>query len=119
MNTTYHVRIDSLDWECELEARSIGAVGEKAIREFRRAHPDEVAEFDEDLKLEITVTHTVSYSLRVFPLEELAHRKDVHTEHCCSECGCKYNDHDCTVATGKKKPSFEHKNTSICYDWNW
>jgi hypothetical protein len=32
--------------------------------------------------------------------------KDVHTEHCCSEHGCKYGDDDCTVTTGKKKQSF-------------
>lgn len=24
-------------------------------------------------------------------------KKDIHTEHCCINCGCKYGDKDCTV----------------------
>lgn len=32
--------------------------------------------------------------------------KDVHTEHCCSEHGCKYGDKDCTVVTGKAPQSY-------------
>jgi hypothetical protein len=32
--------------------------------------------------------------------------KDVHTEHCCSDHGCKYGDNDCTVTTGKANQSF-------------
>ncbi len=31
--------------------------------------------------------------------------RDVHTEHCCKKHGCKYNDEDCTVTTGKKLQS--------------
>lgn len=31
--------------------------------------------------------------------------KNVHTEHCCLEHGCKYNDLNCPVATGKQKQS--------------
>ena len=32
--------------------------------------------------------------------------KDVHTEHCCSEHGCKYGDKDCAVVTGKAPQSY-------------
>lgn len=32
--------------------------------------------------------------------------KDVHTEHCCKEHGCKYDDEDCPVVQGKKEQSF-------------
>ena len=32
--------------------------------------------------------------------------RDVHTEHCCATHGCKYNDSDCPVTTGRKKQSF-------------
>lgn len=41
---------------------------------------------------------------------------DVHTEHCCYFCGCKYGNNDCTVKRGCLKQSFEHLNTSVCYD---
>ena len=50
--------------------------------------------------------------------------KDVHTEHCCLEHGCKYNKDDtCTVVTGEAPQSFpcesceyreeDHKNNSF------
>ena len=32
--------------------------------------------------------------------------KNVHTEHCCFVHGCKYDDDDCPVATGKQMQSF-------------
>lgn len=32
--------------------------------------------------------------------------KDVHTEHCCEEHGCKYGDRNCTVKTKVKPQSF-------------
>jgi hypothetical protein len=32
--------------------------------------------------------------------------KDVHTEHCCIDHGCKYGDENCTVVTGKLPQSF-------------
>lgn len=38
--------------------------------------------------------------------EEPEDNKDVHTEHCCEEHGCKYGDPDCPVETGRKKASF-------------
>lgn len=43
-------------------------------------------------------------------------KKDVHTEHCCYFCTCKYGDSNCTVRKGKLKQSHEHLNTSVCYD---
>ena len=39
--------------------------------------------------------------------------KDVHTEHCCSKHGCKYEDKDCTVVYGKKVQSHPCEE---CYD---
>lgn len=41
--------------------------------------------------------------------------KDVHTEHCCSLCGCKYGDTDCPVVTGQKKQS--HPCVGHCTDF--
>lgn len=32
--------------------------------------------------------------------------KDVHTEHCCAQHGCKYADSDCPVASGNKPQSY-------------
>jgi hypothetical protein len=33
--------------------------------------------------------------------------KDVHTEHCCKYCGCKYGEDDfCPVVNGRKSQSF-------------
>lgn len=32
--------------------------------------------------------------------------KDVHTEHCCAEYGCKYNDKECPVWLGYRKQSY-------------
>ena len=41
--------------------------------------------------------------------------KCVHTEHCCRNCGCKYNDH-CPVWLGYKVQSYPCEG---CYDiWN-
>lgn len=31
--------------------------------------------------------------------------RDVHTEHCCAEHGCKYGHDDCPVETGRKSQS--------------
>lgn len=42
---------------------------------------------------------------RVFlPMPE--NSRDVHTEHCCKEHGCKYYGEDCTVFQGDKTQSF-------------
>jgi hypothetical protein len=40
-------------------------------------------------------------------------KKDVHTEHCCAEHGCKYGENACTVKSGDKKQSFP---CEICDD---
>lgn len=32
--------------------------------------------------------------------------RDVHTEHCCAQHGCKYSDSDCPVASGNKPQSY-------------
>lgn len=34
--------------------------------------------------------------------------KDVHTEHCCLTCGCKYGSETCTVITEQKSQSYTH-----------
>lgn len=39
---------------------------------------------------------------------------DVHTEHCCLTCGCKYGDKSCSVTTEEKIQSYTHK--QLC-DW--
>jgi len=32
--------------------------------------------------------------------------KNVHTEHCCKDHGCKYNDNDCPIVNGVQKQSY-------------
>jgi len=54
--------------------------------------------------------------------------KDVHTEHCCVNCGCKYGEDTpeydpydkeevilCSVASGRKKQSYPVGETSVCH----
>lgn len=43
------------------------------------------------------------------------YKKDVHTEHCCLTCGCKYGDSDCTVTTCLKPQSIPCD--GHCGDW--
>lgn len=43
---------------------------------------------------------------RQLPLPLSDGTKDVHTEHCCLECGCKYNDPNCTVMLRSRPQSF-------------
>lgn len=43
--------------------------------------------------------------------------KDVHTEHCCSNCGCKYGEETCSVKGGFKTQSFECGELGICQGW--
>lgn len=33
-------------------------------------------------------------------------KRDVHTEHCCKNCGCKYGDKDCTVVLNIKEQTY-------------
>jgi len=46
--------------------------------------------------------------------------KDVHTEHCCKNCGCKYGDDrtgGCSVRSEHRKQSFKCGQTGVCGDW--
>jgi len=40
--------------------------------------------------------------------------KDVHTEHCCVACGCKYGEKNCPVVLGDKKQSHPCGNMFTC-----
>ena len=42
---------------------------------------------------------------------------DVHTRHCCKNCGCKYGDKDCPVVTGTKVQEFPCGDQGICGGW--
>jgi hypothetical protein len=42
--------------------------------------------------------------------------KDVHTEHCCKDCGCKYGDDDCTVVTKTRVQSYDCGTAYTCTD---
>lgn len=42
-----------------------------------------------------------------FVTDAVDQSKDVHTEHCCATCGCKYGNEECTVATGLLDQSYE------------
>jgi len=39
---------------------------------------------------------------------------NVHTEHCCKNCGCKYGEATCPVVTGSKVQSFPCGNLEVC-----
>ena len=53
------------------------------------------------------------------PFEKGPFEKDVHTEHCCAYCGCKYRDDNCTVVKGPKLQSFRCGETSACDPTNY
>ena len=43
------------------------------------------------------------------------HEKDVHTEHCCRRCHCKYgDDNGCSVASGRRLQSYPHGEGGVC-----
>ncbi len=44
---------------------------------------------------------------------------DVHTEHCCVACGCKYDDDNCSVVTGKLKQSYACGTMEQCGGFSW
>lgn len=46
--------------------------------------------------------------------KENQEKKDVHTEHCCQKCGCKYGNDCCSVVTGYRKQSIPCGGNDIC-----
>lgn len=40
------------------------------------------------------------------PKQKPVRKTNVHTEHCCKNCGCKYGDEDCPVVNGGMKQSY-------------
>lgn len=101
-------------------------VGE-LIEELKRFDPAvQVAVWYEDNYLELELVDHDQGFLLISPGEKSVEgqkygpgrddKKDVHTEHCCYFCCCKYDDSECTVRKGKLKQSFEHLNTSVCHD---
>lgn len=46
-------------------------------------------------------------------------KKDVHTEHCCANCGCKYGDDDCPVVLRKKRQSYKCGAHETCVGFDW
>lgn len=60
----------------------------------------------EDAALFITEEYDIVHP-EIFETEkEKESNKDVHTEHCCLEHGCKYGEDDCPVAAGRKVQSY-------------
>ena len=41
-------------------------------------------------------------------------KEDVHTEHCCRRCGCRYGSLVCTVVNGVRKQSYGCGETNEC-----
>lgn len=62
---------------------------------------------DANSLLEAGQNHLQAATALLKSLQETANlnKKDVHTEHCCVEHGCKYSDVTCTVTTGKAPAS--------------
>lgn len=55
---------------------------------------------------EILLHQTYSNCLKEQKRLSTLGEKDVHTEHCCTRCGCKYGDEDCSVLLGKQKQTY-------------
>ena len=63
---------------------------------------------------------------KIIPLKHPQKQTDVHTEHCCKNCGCKYGDDapnhrsdypldvDCTVKAGVRKQSNPCGKNGVC-----
>ena len=76
---------------------------------------------DSDTQVLLKVPLRLLYPNVNYPVKEgedflLVEPKDVHTEHCCKRCGCKYSSSDCTVVRGKLAQSYKHFHTSVCYE---
>ena len=67
-----------------------------------------------DGKLHFISGHSPPRDMKFGPGKD--NEKDVHTEHCCYFCGCKYMDENCTVKNGILRQSRSHFETSVCYD---
>lgn len=93
---------------------TISVVGEKRARtEFKTKLPKAQynSAFEKGLEaaqngVERDITYRIGTRQGEAWLDGFDSYKDVHTEHCCSIHGCKYDDDDCPVETGKKKQSF-------------
>lgn len=70
-------------------------------------------DFDNGFMIDLTEKNKIKIEKRKddkleTPLKKLNElkTKNVHTEHCCFEHGCKYGEDDCPVATGLQKQSY-------------
>lgn len=52
---------------------------------------------------------------KVRPIKKLL--QDVHTRHCCSVCGCKYGDEDCTVVSKMLVQERPCPKQCVCGGW--
>lgn len=43
---------------------------------------------------------------------------DIHTNYCCRDCGCKYNDDDCTVVNGNLEQELPCGSMYACPEWS-
>lgn len=80
----------------------------KLFIEQKKAHDQRLAELTKPPVVEITEYETETKS-----------NKDVHTEHCCKLCGCKYGKDDCPVETGVKKQSYECGGGAHCGEFQF
>ena len=70
---------------------------------------------------EITSSQQVCSECRQKEIEAIPDdgKKDVHTEHCCARCGCKYGDDDCPVVLRKKRQSRKCGTLELCEGFDW
>ncbi len=62
-----------------------------------------------DLKPKFIEESQELFSMELVPETDKETKTDVHTEHCCLTCGCKYGDKKCSVTTLKRKQSYSHE----------
>lgn len=120
------------DWRYQREADGIVTIFFEAIHTFGKPNPDddiyELKWFDaeglseEDIVPEhrplLSMLHErskIKFEEPKMDLRDPKEEKDVHTEHCCKNCGCKYGeDEDCSVVRGTKKQSFKCGILKVC-----
>ena len=90
----------------EVEAQS----AKKAKKTWERKEKQRLLESQENIKEEIV-------AISVIGKETPEGETDVHTEHCCLTCGCKYASKNCSVVTEKKVQSYPHYGDERCEMW--
>lgn len=101
----YHLKVyETCYYMMEVEAEN----AKEAIKKWENWEANTAASLPNERKEGIV-------SVSVVEAETPEAKKDVHTEHCCLTCGCKYGDDNCSVVTERKKQSYPHSDDYCDY----